>query len=158
MDILFNRRRAYLVNDSIEDARDNIQSIVSKKWFDFSNNITGRMTYNGNYVFTYKWSIGGFGAIEYMPAYLNVKLRKENDKTKIETRVRPNSALVISFYIVAILFLGGAFGIITFLEGPKIFILLFLPFFNLLLFELMQLFTNGLRKRFEKILQLQKDV
>lgn len=110
------------------------------------------MTDSGNYTFTYKWSIG-FGSIG-MPAYLKVKLIKENNKTKIETRLRPGFEFVIAFYLIIALFLfelnGGSL-----LEGPKIFIFTFLLVFDLILFGLIILFTNGLKNKFEKIMRLQ---
>jgi hypothetical protein len=155
MDIFLNRRHTYIVNLPFEDVRENIQSITTRKWSDFSENITGRLTHNANYVFTHKWSVAYIRGIEGMPAYLKVKLIKENESTKIETLLRPNSTFVIFFYLIAILFLLELIGINSFIEGSRFAMLLFLPAFDLILLGLMQLFTNGLRNRFEKIMHLQ---
>jgi hypothetical protein len=154
MDIFFNRTHSYLVNDSIENVRDDIQSIMDRRWSDFTNNITGRIAHNGNYVFTHKWSFTHIQWIETSPAYLNIKLIKENDRTRIETLLRPNSILVIFFYLLTIFFFYELFNNNSFLEGSIVLKLLFFPFFILILYGLMQWFTNGLQNRFEKIMKL----
>src|SRR5215467_13503654 len=100
MDIFFNRRYTYLINDSIENVRENLQSITNRKWLDFSDNISGSISLNGNYVFTQKWSLittNGVG----MPASLGVKPIEENDRTKMQTILKPNAILVLLFYLIA---------------------------------------------------------
>ncbi|SRR6266498_1211991 len=154
MDIFFARRHTYIVNLPFEDVSENIQSITTRKWSDFSENITARFTHHANYVFTHKWSVAYIRGIEGMPACLKVKFIKENERTKIETSLRPNSTFVIFFYLIAIFFLLELIGINTFIKGSKVFNLVFFGGFDLILFGFMQLFTNGLRNRFEKILQL----
>jgi len=154
MDILFSQTHTYTVNDSIENVQANITSIVNKKWQDFSENITENITEDNNFKLTHKWSFAVIKWIENSPAYLSGTLSADNKQTVIKTTVRPNSGLVIFFYILIILFLCELFGINTFIQGPKTFKLLFFPFFNLILFGLMKMFTAGLRNRFERIMHL----
>jgi len=111
------------------------------------------MTDDGNYIFSYKWGLGFGTTIGRMSAYLKVKLIKENNRTKIETLLRPNVSLVISFYlIIAILFLELTGN--SFLEGPKVAIFIFLPAFDLLFLGMIMLGTTGLKNKFEKIMNL----
>ena len=154
MDIFFTNRHTYTVDNSIEHVRADIQSITESRWSDFSNNITGRFNDDGSFTLTNKWSLANFKWIERSPAYLSGTLTTSGNQTTINTTLRPNSLIVFFFYLLAILFLCELFGINTFLEGPKILKLLLFPVFNLLLYNLMQMFTSGLRIRFERHLNL----
>jgi hypothetical protein len=156
MNILFTRRHKYTVNDSIDNVRADIESITNRRWHDFSSNITGRFKDNGSFKLTHKWSFAIIRWIENSPAYLSGTLLADGSKTIIDTTLRPNSGLVMFFYLLTILFLCELLGIGTFIKGPKTFKLLFFPFFNLILFGLMQMFTTRLRNRFEKLLHLRR--
>jgi len=153
MDIFFNRRHTYTVNLTLEDVRENIQSITTRKWFDFSENITGRMTSSGEYILHHKWSVFYTYGIRGMPAYLKVKLIRENNRTRIKTVLRPNLVLVIGFYFIVTLFFFELTGN-SFPEGRRVAALIFLPVFDAILFGLMMLFASGLKNKFEKIMQL----
>ena len=154
MDIFFTRRHNYIINDSIDNVRAEIKSITGSRWYDASDNISGSIKNNGSFKLTQKWSFIVIQWIERSPAYLNGTLLAEDNRTIINTTLRPNSAFVISFYLLTIPFLCELFGVDTFIGGSKTFKLLFLPFFSLILFGLMQLYTTGLRKRFERLLHL----
>ena len=157
MDIFFTHRHKYTVNDTIDSVRANIETITDRRWYDFSDNITGRLNADGSFKLTHKWSFAVIRWLENSPAYLSGTLTGDGNKTVINTTLRPNSGLVFFFYLLAILFLCEVIGINTLIQGPKSFKLLFLPFFNLILFGLMKMFTTGLRNRFERLLQLQRD-
>jgi len=157
MDIFFTHRYKYIVNDTVDNVRANIESITDRRWYDFSDNITGRLNADGSFKLTHKWSFAVIRWLENSPAYLSGTLTGDGNKTVINTTLRPNSGLVFFFYLLAILFLCEVIGINTLIQGPKSFKLLFLPFFNLILFGLMKMFTTGLRNRFERLLQLQRD-
>ena len=157
MDIFFTHKHKYTVNDTVDNVQANIESITDRRWYDFSNNITGRLNKDGSFKLTHKWSFAVMGWIENSPAYLSGTLTVDNNKTIIDTTLRPNSAFVMFFYILTVLFVCELLEIDTFIQGPKTFKLLFFPFFNLILFGLMKMFTTGLRNRFERLLQLQRD-
>ena len=157
MDIFFTRKYKYTVNDSIDNVRADIESITGRRWYDFSVNITGRFNDINSFKLTHKWSFAVIRWIENSPAYLSGTLSVDHNKTVIDTTLRPNSGFVMFFYILTILFLCELFGIDTFIQGPKTFKLLFFPFFNLILFGLMQMFTTGLKNRFERILHLRRE-
>lgn len=157
MDILFNRNYKYVVNGSVDNIRSDMTRITDKRWYDFSENITGNLNDDNSFKFTHKWTFGYIRWIENSFAYLTGTIRQEGDKTIIDTTLRPNSGIVLFFYILLVLFLCELFGIQTMLKGPKIYLLLFLPFFDLILVGLMLYMTNGLRNRFERIMQLKRD-
>ena len=151
MDFLFNKKYTYLVNESIDNVRENIQAVLSRKWYNFSSNLTGRIRPDGSYILTPKMAFSNINWFESSPAYLRVKLSREGDKTKIETLVRPNSGLVIIFYLLILIFGLELVGVNVF-EGPKVYSLLFLPLFVLIIFGLITVYPNTLKRKFEKII------
>ena len=153
MDIFFNRRHTYRVNLPFEDVRENIQSIITKKWYDFSENISGRMIRDGEYIFYRKWTLILIYGSWDMPAYLKIKLIEENNRTRIETVLRPSLILVIAFYFIIALFFFALTGH-SFIEGPSC-NTCFLPVFDLVLFGIMMVVTLGLKNKFERIMHLQ---
>ena len=154
MNLFFIKKFEYLTDESLEDIRERVQSLISRKWYDLSENITGRRGDNGTYVLTAKWTLMYTYWIELSPAYLGLKLETIETKTRIKASLRPNSVLVFSFYLIAVVFLFELFGG-TSLEGSKIFILTFLPFFDLILFLLMKMYTYNLKNRFERLMHLE---
>ncbi len=153
MDIFFNQKQQIVVNNSIENVRDNIQGITSQKWYKLSpHNITGRRKSNGDYSFTHQFSLVAFQWIEGSPAYLNVRLEKEDNRTKIQTRIRPNSVFVIFFYLQGLLFLLEIFGVRTIDSGSKALNLFLYLSFALIIFGLIKLFTTSLKNKFLKII------
>jgi hypothetical protein len=157
MDIFFTRKYKYTAPDTIENVRAYIKSFTGIRSYDLIENITGRFQDGNKFQLWPKWSFGVIRWIETRPAYLNGKLSTDGDKTSIDITLRPNSGFVFFFYLSSILFLCEVFGISTFIQGDRIFKILFFPFFNLILFGLMQMFTIGLRRRFENRLHLQRD-
>ncbi|MEP7232983.1 MAG: hypothetical protein ABI691_22175 [Ginsengibacter sp.] len=156
MDIFFNRHYKYHINGTVNDVRNKLAKITENPWSDFSENITGKLNDDNSFKLTHKWSLGYIRWIENSFAYITGTIKQDGDITVIYTTLRPNSGIVLFFYIFVVLFLCELVGIHTMLEAPKIFILFFIPFFDLILFGLMFMMTNGLINRFEKILQLQK--
>lgn len=153
MDILFAHHEVYRVNEPIEVVRDKVCSIADRKWSDFTENITGRLRDDDSFKFTHKWSfvvINGGG----QPAYLSGKLMQDNGGTTIKITTRPNVVFVLLIYLITAIFLCELFGIDTFIEAPKPLTLLFFPFFNLILFGIMQILINGLKNRFKRLLNL----
>jgi hypothetical protein len=153
MDIFFTRRYSYIINDSIENVRESLQSITNRKWLDFSDNIAGYISLIGNYVFTPKWSLMGTNNGSMITS-LCVKLIEENDKTKIKAVLQPNAFLVLLFYLIATLFFCELVGINLFPEESKLYFLLSLPFIDLILFGLIKLVTNILKNTFERVMGL----
>ncbi len=157
MDIFFSRRYRYSIVDSLENFRAEFDSITERKWHDFSPNITGRFIDANTFKLTHKWSLSYIRWIETRPAYLSGTISSKNNTTIIKCTLRPNSGFVIAFYIIAILFFCELIGIRTFVESSKYIKLLLFPFFNLILYGFMLFFTNGLRNRFERILNLRRE-
>ncbi|PSR56172.1 hypothetical protein AHMF7605_23035 [Adhaeribacter arboris] len=156
MDILFTEREEYKIRESIGTVRARIKAIAEKKWFEYSDNLTGSFKSNDTFEFTtfFNFMIIGSGSFGSKPAYLNGKLKQEENGTSILVKCRPNIVLIFFFYIITILFLGELFGIDTFLEVPKGLVLILLPFFNFILYFEMRRATRRLVNKFESIIQV----
>lgn len=154
MNIFFSHKRTYVTHEPLEDFNVKLKSIVDRRWYDFSENITGNVHADGNFTLTHKWSFTYIIWFETSPAYLSGTISPDIRGTIITSTVRPNSMFVILFYLLSALFLFELLGSNTFVKGPKLFKLIFIPFFNLILFGIIKFYTTGLRNRFEKILNL----
>lgn len=156
MNIFFTRKYKYTKYDSIDNVREEIKSITKRKWHDSLDNITGKLKEDNSFQFTHKWSFSYIRWIENSPAYINGQIKSENNKTTIQIKLRPNSSLVLTFYILVILFLYNLFQPDAFADEDAILKLIFIAFFSLLLYAIMLVFTSGLRKNFEQALHLGK--
>ncbi|RTL58736.1 MAG: hypothetical protein EKK37_10440 [Sphingobacteriales bacterium] len=155
MDILLTRKYKYTISDSIDSVRNDFGKITKGRWFDFSNNITGTLNDDNTFKLTHKWTLGyirGFGGNSF--AYLKGNITTEDNKTIINVTLRPNITLTFFFYFISILFLCELFGIKTMLQGPRLQLIFTLLLFVFIIGGLMLMMTNGLRNRFERILQL----
>ena len=158
MDILLTRNYTYTVNDSLENVRINFARVTNTPGYTFSNNITGTLNNDNTFKLTHKWAFGyirGFGGNSFV--YLTGKIESHNNRTIINTNIRPNIGLTFFLYVLTILFLCELLGITTMIEGSRSTVSLLLLLFMIILTGIIYLMTNGLNNRFERILQLQRD-
>jgi hypothetical protein len=155
MDILLTQKYKYTLNNSLEDVRNDFSKITNASGHNFLNNITGTLNADNSFRLTHKWTFGyirGLGGSSFV--YLKGTITSEGAKTIINMTLRPNIGLTILLYFIGVLFLCEIFGVKTMLEGPRIPIILTLLLFELIIGGLILMMTNGLRNRFERILQL----
>lgn len=154
MNLFFNRKYKYTKYDSIENVREEIKNLTKRKWYDSSDNIAGKLKEDDSFQFTNKWSFSFIRWIENSSVYINGQIKSEENKTTIQITVRPNSAFVLTFYILVILFFYNLFQPNALTDEDAILKLLFMAFFDLLLYAMMMVFTSGLRRNFERALHL----
>jgi len=155
MNLLLVRKYKYRVSRQIDDVIDQIAALTNRKWYDFSENITGRFKEDNTFTLTQKWSfvyVSGLSNIG--PAYLTGKLLAEGDATVIETTLRPNYSLVFILYLLATICLLELSGLMTVVEGTRIVAAPFLAAFGLIWFAVIQIGMYNLRRRFERLLQV----
>ena len=158
MDPFFSFKKEYCVNDSIHNVRSQIKSLVERRPFDFSENISGTLNEDDSFKLSPKWTFGSlkvFGIQQDM-TYLNGKLKEDNGQTIIETMARPNYAIVAIFYFMVLLFVAKLFGINTFFQTSLIETLLAFPIICLPLAGIMIFGAKSLRERFERLMQLNR--
>jgi hypothetical protein len=157
MNILFSQKHKYSVDRSIDEIIEDFAILTKRKWYDFSENITGRLNPDNTFRLTHKWA---FGYVSGMPdgslVYLTGRLKRDGNNTTIETTVRPNFVIVLFLYLIAILFFLELFGVATIIEGPRIFAIFFLPLFWFILLGIILFTTSQLRNRFERLLNLHR--
>jgi hypothetical protein len=151
MNAFFTIQKKYILDEPIDNIREKIHELNSRKWYELAENITGRQRSDGSYVLTNKLDFFVANWFELSSAYLNVTLSSRDDKTEVKLSVRPNSGLVISFYLIIFMFFYEAFGG-ELVKGSKTISLIFLSFFALLIFLLMRWFTTSLENRFARAL------
>src|SRR6187402_1504911 len=137
MDMFFKTMHQYTLNDSVDNVRVNIESAIQRKWHDFAVNIQGRFINDNTFIASPKWSLVVIRWVESDLTYLKGTISHEGNKTLIDTTIRPNSVLVISFYAILVWTFFELFGITDILKnGPRSNYLIF-PFFTILLGTIM---------------------
>ncbi|HWI89750.1 MAG TPA: hypothetical protein VNT20_00690 [Flavisolibacter sp.] len=157
MDAFFTIKNKYVVHDSVDKISSELSNILDRRWYDFSENILGRLNEDGTFKLSPKWTLGSlkvFGMLQDM-TYLIGALKKEDDKTIIETTTRPNYALIVAFYFPLLLLLAKLFGFDIFIEGTLTQLLLVIPAVCFVLAVIMAFSVVRLRNRFERLMQLE---
>lgn len=156
MNIFFTRKYQYSKYDSLEIVRDEFKDITNRKWYDGADNITGKFNEDDSFQLTHKWSFSFIRWIETSPAYINGTIKTDDNRTLIQISIRPNSMFVLFFYGLIVYFIYNLFQPNIFSDEVVVFKIIFIPFFNLILYAIMMSYTSGLRKNFEQAMHLWK--
>lgn len=157
MDAFFTIKNKYVVHDNVDAISSELSSILDRRWYDFTENISGRLNEDGTFKLSPKWTLGSlkvFGMLQDM-TYLIGTLKEHGDKTIIETTTRPNYALIAAFYFPLLLLLLKIFGLDIFIEGTLTQLLLVIPVVCSFLALIMVFSVIRLRNRFERLMQLE---
>lgn len=157
MDAFFTIKKQYVVHDNVDTVSSELSSILRRRWYDFNENISGRLNEDGTFKLSPKWTLGSlkvFGMLQDM-TYLIGTLKEDGDKTIIETTTRPNYALVAAFYFPLLLLLIKIFGLDIFIEGSLTQLLLVIPVVCFALAVIMVFSVIRLRNRFERLMHLE---
>jgi hypothetical protein len=156
MDVFFTIKNKYVAHDSLDNVSSELASILDRRWYDFSENISGQVNEDGTFKLSPKWTLGSlkvFGMLQDM-TYLIGTLKEDSDKTVIEITTRPNYALIVAFYFPLLLLLMKMFGFNIFIEGTLTQLLLVIPTVCFALALIMVFSVIRLRNRFERLMQL----
>ena len=156
MTLLFSFKKTYLVQDSFENVHAEIKSILRLPWYDYSENIAGKLYDDGSFRFWPKWTFASLNVIGFPKnlAYLTCTLKEEESRTYIQTIARPNYTMVTAFYLMIIVLLAKLIGINTYIDVPFEEMAVVFLILGLVLAALMVLGAVRLRKRFERLMQL----
>jgi hypothetical protein len=158
MNAFFTIRNTYLVDDSIDNVSSMIAGLLDRRWYDFSENISGKLQDDGSFKLSPKWTLGFlsvFGMSQDM-TYLIGQIKQEGNETIIATSTRPNYALVAAFYLPLVMLFIKAFGLDIFIQGtwPQLLLVIPMPCFVLAMIMVFSVFR--LRNRFERLMQLER--
>jgi hypothetical protein len=154
MKILFRQKYKYQLQLSQEQAEKKLRYITTRRFEDYSIDVVGSFGNDGRFELMNKWGLTNTELIENRRAYLEGNLASNERGTFLEVSLRPNIVFVVAFYIALLLLLCELLSVslIPFLSpGIKI---ICLAFFKLFLLAIMIFSVNELKKRFERLMQL----
>lgn len=156
MDVFFTIKNRYVVHESLDNVSSTLANIIGRRWYGFSENISGQVNEDGTFKLSPKWTLGSlkvFGMLQDM-TYLIGTLKENSNKTVIQTATRPNYALIVAFYFPLLLLLIKMLGFNIFIEGTLKQLLLVIPTVCFVLALIMVFSVIRLRNRFERLMQL----
>ena len=158
MNAFFTVKNRYVINDTLDNVNADLAGILNRRWYDFSENITGKLYKDGRFTLSPKWTLGHLRVLGMSQdmTFLTGSLRQEGGAIIIETVTRPNYALVAAFYFPLLLVLLKAFGLEIFLKGTLTQLLLAIPPVCSVLAMIMIFSVFRLRNRFERLMQLER--
>ena len=152
--MFFKTMHQYTVNDSVENVKVNIESAIQRKWHDFAGNMQGRFINDDTFIVTPKWSLVVIKWVESDLTYLKGTISYEGNKTLINTTIRPNSGLVISFYAIVGWAFFELFGITDVMKNGSRSDFLIFPLLTILLSTTMVFSVKRMKGRFERLVDL----
>jgi hypothetical protein len=154
MKILFKQKYNYQLQLSQEQAEKKLRYITTRRFEDYSIDVVGSFGNDGKFELMNKWGLTNTELVENRRAYLEGNLISNERGTFLEVSLRPNIVFIVAFYISLLLLLCELLSVSLipfFSTGIKI---ICLASFNMLLLAVMILSVNELKKRFEKLMQL----
>jgi hypothetical protein len=158
MDAFFSINNKYVVSKTFDNVRSDIETITGRCKHNFSDNIAGKKLNDGSFKLVPKVTLGAvkvFG-VPQNATYLIVSLKKEGNKTIIQTSARLHWAIVLVFYFWTFILIAKFFGIDTFIDATLFDMLLFTPIVCLVFAGLMMMGALSLRNRFEQLMKLRR--
>jgi len=154
MMLLFHQKQTYVVQRPVDQVETRLKWIVTRRWEDYSMDLVGRLYTGGEFSLRSKWAWTSIQWIDNNPGRIKGILEGDQQQTRICIIARPNQLLVGLFYLflgLLALEIAGMENIIPLSKNVKI---AFLAGVNFILALLIILFRNGIRKRFEELMQL----
>ena len=154
MKLFFYHKQTYVVNRPIEQVETRLKWIVTRRWEDYSMDLVGRLYQGGEFSLRSKWAFTSIQWIDNNPGHIQGLLQPVQNGTHISITARPNKFLVASFYFFLFLLLIEVLKLENILLFDRNLMIAFLAGVNSVLLVVIILFRNGLRKRFEELMQL----
>jgi Na+/proline symporter len=139
----------------MENVRSEIESLLDRRWFDFSENISGSINKDGSFEISPKWTIGNIGTSH--SGYLSGQMIQNNDKTIIKTIARPGYSVIAIFYFMLFFSATKFFELITNPNDELILWFVILPLTCFALAFAMIFGAKRIRSRFERLMQLRPE-
>ena len=156
MFLLYNK--SYTVNSPVDQVHSRLRMITTRRWDDHSIDVIGSVKQDLSFRLTTKHGLDAVSWMENRPAYLYGRLSPEQDRTRIQVKIRPNLLLLL-LPLTTMLFLLLESLNFTLWPGPsRQFKLLILTTINLLLIALNFWCMNDLKNKFERLMSLREAV
>lgn len=154
MNILFHRKHTYHLPHPTEQVQNKLRLITTRRYEDYSIDIVGRLEPDGRFELMNKWGITNTELVENRRAYLHGRLADSRNGSYVEISLRPNIVFIIFFYVSLAFLLLEVSGVSLIPYFSKPVKVIALCGINLVLLTVMFLSINGLKKRFERLMQL----
>jgi hypothetical protein len=148
--------KTYLVNSPMDQVHARLRMITTRRWDDHSIDVIGSVKQDGNFRLTTKQGLDGVSWMENRPAYLYGRLSPEQDRTRIQVRIRPNLLLLLLPLATMLFLLLEAWNITFWPRPSRQFKLLILTSINLLLIALNFWCMNELKNKFERLMSFRE--
>ena len=145
----------YVSLEDIGGTRSRLKSILETPWYDIAVNLAGKVYDDNTFMLYPKFSMGfEFFGFSQSVAVIVGKMEGEGEQTHINIEVRPNHAVLFSFYIILLIFLFRLFKLFT--SSSEVDRILAVGLFFILFFIRSHIyFSMGrLRNRFERLMSL----
>jgi hypothetical protein len=154
MFILFHQKYKYELPHPTEQLQKKLHFITNRRYEDYSIDVVGRLEPDGRFELMNKWGITNTELVENRRAYLRGYVSDNNTGSYMEIKLRPNIVFIVCFYVfLALLVIEGVgVNLVPFLSKPIT--LAILTALTAGMFVLILLSVNGLKKRFEQLMQL----
>lgn len=155
MNLLLNEKYKYIVFESVDTVRSQLESIVKTPWYDIDINLAGKVCADNSFKLYSKLSLGVkvFGAVRNL-AIIKGRLESKDAQTHIYTEVKPPDSVLFAFYFIVAVFLFRIVSVSisnTSSGWPMVMGLFFLLVF---LRSLIYFSMGRLKNRFERIMLL----
>jgi hypothetical protein len=152
---LFRRRHTYVIDRPYDQVQTRLKWIITRRWDDLSMDLIGKLNKDGQFNLTSKWGLTNIKWIENNPAYINGKLVPDDIGTNISITTKPNTLLLVLFYVALVLFAVELMNLETVIQLQKKIKIGFPAALGFVLLLLIVLFSNGLKRRFEQLMQIE---
>jgi hypothetical protein len=154
MSLLFNHRKIYVVDRPVEQVATRLKQIVTRRWEDYSMDLVGRLNDEGSFSLRSKWPLVNVQWLDNNPGHIQGMLVPSSAGTHIKTITRPNKLLVGCFYATLALLLLEVTGVETIIPVAQKIKVAVLVTLNVALLTLIIIFRNGIKRRFEELMEL----
>lgn len=154
MDILFREKYSYKVSDSLETTKMKLESLFNRKWYDLSNNVSGRIDTNGAFSFKSRYAV--ISLVNGQMIYLKGNLIEDGESTAIKVTLSPNIFLVLTLYLLPLISLNVLFGDNSLMGGSRVNNLIVLSITELFIFTIVKINSILLRRKFERVMGLNR--
>ena len=155
MSLFLEQKFQYICLENIDSTKSRMKSILKSPWYDIAINLAGRVFEDNTFMLYPKLSMGfEFFGFSQSVAVIVGKMEGEGEQTHINIEVRPNHAVLFSFYIILLIFLFKLFKLFTSSSEVDRILVVGL-FFILFVIRSHIYFSMGrLRNRFERLMSL----
>ncbi len=103
MNLLFEHRHVYVVKRPLDMVESRVRYIVTRRWDDYSMDLTGRLKKNGYFCLKNKWGYSRLKWLVNRQSSITGRMSVHPSGSCIEITTHANKVLIIAFYTLLVL-------------------------------------------------------